>query len=270
LSRAGLTLNAIPAQVLEALGQARALRSLPQGMTSSVALVETDRGLRVVKRARGGLFAGWLEKEHRALTALSTTGLPTPKPLAFARTETGLVPESWLATQHLPGQTLADALSANPEPAKRTALLRSFGQALAAIHATPAPAQIPRPAPSWLDFMLEGAGENLEHFAVDGTAELLARLRANPPAPVAPTLIHGDYTIDNALVEDDRVTGVIDWSGCAVGDPRYDLALATRPQDGAFDGETRPADLEAFYAGYGGVPLSEAEASYFIGLYEFF
>ena len=40
--------------------------------------------------------------------------------------------------------------------------------------------------------MLEEATENLEHFAVDGTPELLAHLRSTRPPPVATALIHGD------------------------------------------------------------------------------
>ncbi len=273
MSRAGLTLDTLPAPVREALGQARALKTLPQGMTSRVALVKTDRGPRVVKRARGALYAGWLEKEYRALQALTPSRLPIPAPYAFVPMPAGVVPEAWLVRQHLPGRPLSDVLSDGPSPARRAALLRAFGQTLAALHATPAPAGVPHPAPSWVEFMLEEAGENLEHFNVDGTAELLGQLRAHWQAgalpPIAPCLIHGDYTLDNVLVEDERISGLIDWAGCAVGDPRYDVALATRAEDEAFSGPQRAADLEAFFAGYGSRPSLE-HLDFFVKLYEFF
>lgn len=270
MSRAGLTLNNIPPQVIDTLGQVRALRPLPQGMTSRVALVETDNGLRVIKRARGALFAGWLEKEHRALTALAGAGLPTPVPRALIHIDNRITPECWLVMDYLPGQTLSEILEGNPRPARRAALLRAFGQTLAAIHATPPPEDVPHPAPSWLDYMLDEASENLEHFNVDGTPELLARLQNSQPAPVAPALIHGDYTIDNIPVEGDRVTGIIDWSGCAAGDPRYDMALATHPQEEAFDGQLRQGDMQAFFEGYGRPPEAQDVLDYFVGLYEFF
>lgn len=73
--------------------------------------------------------------------------------------------------------------------------------------------------------------------------------------------------MDNVLVSEGRVSGLIDWCWGAFGDPRYDLALATRPKPEAF-GE--PADLDAFYEGYGGRRLTEEERDYFVGLYEFF
>jgi aminoglycoside phosphotransferase (APT) family kinase protein len=69
------------------------------------------------------------------------------------------------------------------------------------------------------------------------------------------------------LIAGGRVPGLVDWSGAAEGDPRYDLARATRPKPAAF---RDPADLEAFYAGYGAAPLPEPERAYFVDLYELF
>src|SRR6478609_3734535 len=78
--------------------------------------------------------------------------------------------------------------------------------------------------------------------------------------------IHGDYTIDNVLVHDGRITAVIDWSGGTWGDARYDMALAVRFEDGIFTGKER----SAFFNGYG-KGISQHEFCYFAeGLYEFF
>ncbi|MBU3570602.1 aminoglycoside phosphotransferase family protein [Priestia aryabhattai] len=79
-------------------------------------------------------------------------------------------------------------------------------------------------------------------------------------------LIHGDYTIDNVLVHDCQIAAVIDWSGGALGDARYDIALAVRLEDGIFTGKERAA----FFKGYG-KGLSQGEFCYFAeGLYKFF
>ena len=69
------------------------------------------------------------------------------------------------------------------------------------------------------------------------------------------------------LVEDNEISGIIDWSGGAFGDPRYDIALATQPKPEAFNTEE---DIRVFFEGYGHQPLSDDEVSYFVGLYEFF
>jgi aminoglycoside phosphotransferase (APT) family kinase protein len=158
-------------------------------------------------------------------------------------------------------------LQDNPAPATRAHLLRAFGQVLAAIHATPAPPDMIQGSRPWLDRMLDMAAHNLAHYPVDGSPELLERLQGNRPADVPATLIHGDYTLDNVLVAGNAVSGVIDWSGGDWGDPRYDLALAIRPEPEAFD---NPGDVEAFFEGYGSRPLSDDEYGYFNSLYEFF
>jgi aminoglycoside phosphotransferase (APT) family kinase protein len=268
-----MIVNDIPASITAVIGTILRLTDSPQGMTSTVAIAETAKCKIALKRAEGALYGGWLTSEYRVLSALA---MPdghgprlAPQPRAFARVDTGIVPVRWLAMDYLPGITLEAALRESMDAGRRAKLLRAFGQTLARIHATPPPPVMPQPTPSWLDTMLEEAGENLEHYNVDGPPQLLESLRSHRPRPVTPTLIHGDYTIDNVIVDGDEVVGVIDWSGGAVGDPRYDIALGTRPQHVAFEID-RAHDLEAFYAGYGSDPISQDDYDYFIGLYEFF
>jgi aminoglycoside phosphotransferase (APT) family kinase protein len=50
---------------------------------------------------------------------------------------------------------------------------------------------------------------------------LLARMGTPPPEP---RLIHGDLGPQHILVAGGRVTGIIDWGDCGVGDPALDLA----------------------------------------------
>ena len=54
-------------------------------------------------------------------------------------------------------------------------------------------------------------------------------------------IVHWDFTPDNVLVRDGRVSGVIDWEGVRAGDPAFDLVTL------------------AFYAP--GTPLLEDELS---------
>ncbi len=45
--------------------------------------------------------------------------------------------------------------------------------------------------------------------------------------PWTPVFIHGDLQIAHVFVDDDEVTGVIDWSEASQGDPLFDLATLT-------------------------------------------
>jgi aminoglycoside phosphotransferase (APT) family kinase protein len=42
----------------------------------------------------------------------------------------------------------------------------------------------------------------------------------------APVWIHGDFAVGNILIQDNRLSGVIDFGGTAIGDPACDLVIA--------------------------------------------
>jgi aminoglycoside phosphotransferase (APT) family kinase protein len=48
-------------------------------------------------------------------------------------------------------------------------------------------------------------------------------LRSRVPETAHTGVVHGDYRIGNALVDDGRVTAVLDWELAYVGDVRFDL-----------------------------------------------
>ncbi len=94
-----------------------------------------------------------------------------------------------------------------------------------------------------------------------GIGELHDRLGATLPASPAPTVVHGDYRLDNVLVgADDRVKAVLDWEMSTLGDPLTDLgllAMYSEPQPlehspvstaGAAPGHPGPDELIARYA----------------------
>jgi aminoglycoside phosphotransferase (APT) family kinase protein len=59
--------------------------------------------------------------------------------------------------------------------------------------------------------------------------------------------VHGDVSGSNLLVRDGRLSAVIDWGSCAVGDPACDLAVAWT----LLDDPARAAFVEA-------LPLDQA------------
>jgi aminoglycoside phosphotransferase len=65
-------------------------------------------------------------------------------------------------------------------------------------------------------------------------------LLALEPRPSA--FVHGDLLVAHVLIEDDAVTGILDWSEGGAGDPAYDLATLTLGH---------PERLDELLAGYG-------------------
>ena len=87
------------------------------------------------------------------------------------------------------------------------------------------------------------SGPNLEDIAcrLDGECEWLVtngglpidlvtrnrRIAEAALRPWTPVLAHGDLQITHVFVDDDEITGVVDWSEAGHGDALYDLATLT-------------------------------------------
>jgi aminoglycoside phosphotransferase (APT) family kinase protein len=59
-------------------------------------------------------------------------------------------------------------------------------------------------------------------------AALARRLRAALPASPPPTIVHGDYRLDNTVLAADdpgRIVAVLDWEMATLGDPLADVGL---------------------------------------------
>ena len=245
-------------------GTIRSATTPPQGMTSTVVILHAERGDFVLKQADRTPYMAWLRREASVLQALATSNLPIPHYIAL-EDQPNMV--SLLMTA-LPGEPLSTLLGRGVSDSMRHDLLRQFGTLLALIHvATPAPTLYSQRL--WLQRTLDEARANQLHGYAEPEAPPIDAVIATCPPATPEVLIHGDYTIDNVLVNDGKLTGVIDWGRGDIGDPRYDLTLATRPQEpeSAFLDQD---DFAAFYAGYGGKRLSESEYHWFHTLYDYF
>ena len=91
---------------------------------------------------------------------------------------------------------------------------------------------------SWPQAVVESVETGFSEYCVvatlerhsDESRELLRRCRevvqrhAGGLGPARRDVVHWDYTLDNVLVDDGRVTGVVDWGGTRSGDRLFDLA----------------------------------------------
>ncbi|OBK59042.1 acyl-CoA dehydrogenase [Mycobacterium gordonae] len=95
--------------------------------------------------------------------------------------------------------------------------------------------------------------ETVDPALAPGWPDLRDALRAALPAPLRPTLVHGDFRLGNLLAIGDRITAVIDWEIWSVGDPRVDVGwflINSDPQTyrrATRDVGVTPAELAAVY-----------------------
>ena len=256
----------IPGEIEDYTGCIKKLSFPRQGSTSDVAIVDTGSETYILKRASHPLYRTWLRKE--ALFLQKWEGkVAVTVPRIYKVVDLTDQGDVWVLMERFAGETLRNCLLKEQKKERKEELIFAFGKAMANIHQSAVP-MVAETQASWLDGMLEQAEHNLRHYGTDGSFELLEKLKKNHPAPVQQTLVHGDFTVDNVLIHNRDVAAVIDWSGGAYGDPRYDAALAIRPKECAFHTD---ADSRVFFEGYGKNILGSGDYEYFAdGLYEFF
>ncbi|MBX7081665.1 MAG: aminoglycoside phosphotransferase family protein [Nannocystaceae bacterium] len=223
--------------------------ALPEQGTSAWVGFVADAPL-VLKRMRGVLESSVAEWEYRALTELAASGLPIPTAIGLHVRQHEGEREAWLCVSRLPGESLQQRLRCEPDVEVRLRWYAAVGEIAARIHDTPIPAALrPEDSPTWFDRVLRRTRR-----ATERVQDLVMRLVRDRPSHAPETLIHGDFTLDNVIVDGDAISGVIDWGGAGPGDPRYDVTLALGP-----DGETalEPGAAAAFLRGYCAAPISK-------------
>ncbi len=227
--------------------QVRSLRPLSGGNSNETMLLQTDAGLRILRRppaAQLGHGAHSMEREFRILRALEPSDVPAPRALALCE-DPQVFDVPFLVMEHVPGCALTESL---PDGFGEDAVGEvgfAVVEALARMHSAP-----------WRELGLEGYGrpegfldrqvtrwrrqyEAREVRDLPLFRELAVWLEANRPPAQPPAIIHGDFHVDNCLVTESRpsrVAAIIDWEMSTIGDPLIDLGLLL-----AFWSNQRPA-----------------------------
>jgi aminoglycoside phosphotransferase (APT) family kinase protein len=138
-----------------------------------------------------------------------------------------------LAIAAVPGQALG--VLGEPSPVSPAAWAAA-GAAIRKLHDAPLP---PWPG-SRLDDLAAKLDAECEWLLANAVlpADLIRRNREIAEAalrPWKPAFIHGDLQITHVFVDNDQVTGVIDWSEAAPGDAMFDLAILTLGHEECLD-----------------------------------
>ncbi|MEV4335274.1 phosphotransferase family protein [Streptomyces sp. NPDC049597] len=209
---------------------------LIQGGRSNLTYAVTDgTGRWVVRRPPLGhvlATAHDMKREHRVISALAQTEVPVPRPVLLCEDES-VIGSPFYVMEFVDGTPYrtAEQLAALGPARTRDAVL-SLVDTLVDLHAVDPESvglgDFGRPE-GFLDRQLRRWGKQLDasrNRELPGIDELHAALGRSLPASPAPTVIHGDYRLDNVLIgEDDRITAVLDWEMSTLGDPLTDLGL---------------------------------------------
>jgi aminoglycoside phosphotransferase (APT) family kinase protein len=174
-------------------------------------------------------------REHRVVSALAGTPVPVPRTLHLA-TDTSVLGAPFYVMERVVGVHVVGELPAGyaDEPAQRRAVADGLMDVLADLHAVDPAAvgladfgrpegflerQVRRWTQQW------DATRDTDRPALDALA---ARLAETVPPSRRSGITHGDYRLDNCLLDPatpGRVRAVLDWEMSTLGDPLTDLGM---------------------------------------------
>ncbi|WP_020416160.1 phosphotransferase family protein [Amycolatopsis sp. ATCC 39116] len=173
-----------------------------------------------------------MTREHRVISALADTPVPVPRTITLCQ-DTEVLGAPFYVMEFVPGTPYRAASELEALGAQRTkAIAESLMDTLVDLHAVDPSAVglgdfgrpegfLERQVRRWKKQLDASRSRDLP--GVDDLHDQLARaIPASGPAAV----VHGDYRLDNVLVDEtDRITAVLDWEMSTLGDPLTDLAL---------------------------------------------
>jgi aminoglycoside phosphotransferase (APT) family kinase protein len=173
-----------------------------------------------------------MAREHRVISALAGTPVPVPEAIALCEDPEPLGAPFYLMS-HLPGTVYRDPAQTGPLGADgRRALADAMVDTLAALHRVDPDAvgladfghpegYLARQVRRWA-----GQLDRSRSRELPGIDELRDRLAGSVPESGPPAIVHGDYRLDNLIIDSDHeVAAVLDWEMATLGDPLTDLGL---------------------------------------------
>jgi aminoglycoside phosphotransferase (APT) family kinase protein len=175
-----------------------------------------------------------MAREYRVLDALAGTAVPVPRVLARCDDES-VNGAPFYVMELVDGVILrndADMAELSRHDARRCS--EALVDVLAAIHAVDYEAvglsAFGRPD-GYLERQVRRWGEQWERSKtreLPEIDEIARRLHAALPESAPPTIVHGDYRLDNTMLAPDdpgRIVAVLDWEMATLGDPLADVGL---------------------------------------------
>lgn len=171
-------------------------------------------------------------REYRVMAALAPTNVPVPQMVAHCE-DTEVIGAPFYVMEKVAGTPYGRAAQLEPLGPQRTrAITERMVDTLVALHDVDYTAvglgdfgrpdgYLGRQVARWRKQLVASTSRELP-----GMDELVEHLETNIPATGDGTIVHGDFRLDNLLVDDqDQVTAVLDWEMSTLGDPLTDVAV---------------------------------------------
>ena len=168
-------------------------------------------------------------REFKILKVLNENGLRVPKPL-YLYNKNELSKDDFYIMEFIEGDTIAnDQVAERYDQSQKKTITESFIKALTEIHNFNVINSELSDLGKHEDYVVRQINRWNKQFQSQKVREIKELESATnllldyiPPQQTV-GIVHGDYRLDNVRVKDNKVTAVLDWELCTLGDPLADM-----------------------------------------------
>ena len=168
-------------------------------------------------------------REYKILKVLNKNGLRVPKPF-YLYDKKELSTDDFYIMEFIEGDTIAnDKVAESYDQSQKKTITESFIKALTEIHNFNVISSELSDLGKHEDYVVRQINRWNKQFQSQKVREIKELESATnllldyiPPQQTV-GIVHGDYRLDNVRVKDNKVTAVLDWELCTLGDPLADM-----------------------------------------------
>jgi len=212
------------------------IRQFEGGQSNPTYLLESGSRRWVLRKKPPGILlksAHAVEREYRVMKGLGPTNVPVPKMEMLCEDES-VIGTTFFVMEWVEGRIIMNPLESNIPPEELNKIYRAYVSTAAKLHSVDyervglgdfgRPGNyFARQISRWTDQYRASETDRL-----DDMEQLIAWLPDNVPEDDTTSIVHGDFTIRNMVMDKDKpeVRAILDWELSTIGHPLGDLAYA--------------------------------------------
>ena len=227
-------------------GKIKAIEQFKGGQSNPTYKIITESKNLVLRRKPPGKLlpsAHAVDREYKVITALYETGVPVPKTYGLCEDD-DVAGTAFFIMDFLDGDLFWDPMIPTMTNRDRTQIYKNKNKTLAKLHSVDykkigledygKPGNyVARQVSRWSKQYRASETDNIEAMN-----NLIDWLPKNIPDDDETTIVHGDYRLDNMILKNNEVIGILDWELSTLGHPIADFSyhcLSWRTQEAFWD-----------------------------------
>ena len=227
-------------------GKIKAIEQFKGGQSNPTYKIITESKNLVLRRKPPGKLlpsAHAVDREYKVITALYETDVPVPKTYGLCEND-DVAGTAFFVMDFLDGDLFWDPMIPSMTNTDRTEIYKNKNKTLAKLHSV-----------DYKKIGLEDYGKPGNYVArqvsrlskqyrasetdnIEAMNNLIDWLPKNIPDDDETTIVHGDYRLDNMILKNNEVVGILDWELSTLGHPIADFSyhcLSWRTQEAFWD-----------------------------------